>query len=253
MFNFKTIKAEFITYLTASLALILMIVAYFYISSVHLSAKHKAELGLSHALTIQSKEILTFFEKHALVVDTLLSNPDFINWFDSYTQRDSDLSSDKTYTNIIQQFTNLSLDKETKAIFFASARTGEYFDNNNGRYGKGNYDARKRPWWGEALKQNKIFVTQPEVDFVDKTIVTSIKRTVFNQNNQLIGIAGVDILISTIKDKVNNDLKYENIGNAFLINRDGRIIIFPESNDLIKVDSQFDKIDEKINDADGPA
>jgi methyl-accepting chemotaxis protein len=251
MLKFKTIKAELITYLATSLALILMIVAYFYIERVQVNSKLKAELGLSHALTIQSRDILTFFEKHALVVDTFLSNPAFVNWFDLYTTRDSDLSSDKTYPNIIEQFKNLSLDKETKAVFFASARTGEYFDNNNGRYGTDNYDARKRPWWGEALKQNKMFVTQPEEDFVDKTIVTSVKTTVFNQQNELIGIAGVDILISTIKEKVNNDLKYENIGNAFLINRDGRVIIFPDSNDLIKVDSHFKKIDEKIDDASG--
>jgi len=48
-------------------------------------------------------------------------------------------------------------DDPIKASFFASANTGEYLDN-NGRYENPDYYATKRPWWGKAVKQNRLTV-----------------------------------------------------------------------------------------------
>ena len=251
MIKFKSIRTELVVYLVSALAIILLIVATLFINKVSEESKLAAERGLTTALIIQSENIISFFSKHAAVVDTFLADPHLINWFSHYNQRDADLSNDLSFPQIVNLFKNLSQEKDTKAVFFASGLTGEYFDNSNGRYGKDNYDARKRPWWKEATKQNKMFVTQPEEDFVDKTIVTSVKRTVYDLNNRLIGVAGVDILISTIEHKVKNELKYQGIGEAFLINRDGRIILFPSNNKTIKVDSHFADIDGALSDGDG--
>ncbi len=251
MIKFKSIRTELVVYLVSALAIILLIVATLFINKVSEESKLAAERGLTNALIIQSEHIISFFSKHATVVDTLLADPHLINWFSHYNQRDADLSNDLSFPQIVSLFKNLSQEKDTKAVFFASALTGEYFDNSNGRYGKDNYDARKRPWWKEATKQNKMFVTQPEEDFVDKSIVTSVKRTVYDPNNRLIGVAGVDILISTIEHKVKNELKYQGFGEAFLINRDGRVILFPSNNKTIKVDSHFADIDRALSDGDG--
>jgi len=251
MFQFKSIKTELVIYLVSALAVILLIVANLFITKVSNESKASAELGLTNALKIQSEHIVSFFSKHAAVVDTVLANPHLIDWFSKYQQRNKDLSDDETFPQIVQLFKNLSNDKDTKAVFFASGLTGEYFDSANGRYGKDNYDARKRPWWSEAINQNKMFVTQPEQDYVDKTIVTSVKRTVYDKSGRLIGVAGVDILISTIKNKVENDLKYKELGEAFLINKDGRIILFPSDDNTIKADSPFLDIDKSLADSDG--
>lgn len=251
MIKFKSISTEIVVYLLSALSIILLIVASLFIDKVSQESKEKAELGLINALKIQSDHIESFFERHAARIETVLSSPQLVDWFDNYRERNVDLSNDEYFPKLIKLFGNLSADEETKAVFFASANTGEYFDNSNGRYNDDSYDARKRPWWGEAMDNDKMFVTQPEEDYVDKTIVTSVKRSVYNNNNELIGIAGIDILISTIENKVRDDLKYQGVGEAFLINRDGRIILFPSDNSEIKVDSQIAGVDNILSDSEG--
>ncbi len=251
MIKFKSISTEIVVYLLSALSIILLIVASLFIDKVSQESKEKAELGLINALKIQSDHIESFFERHAARIETVVSSPQLVDWFDNYRERNVDLSNDEYFPKLIKLFANLSADEETKAVFFASANTGEYFDNSNGRYNDDSYDARKRPWWGEAMDNDKMFVTQPEEDYVDKTIVTSVKRSVYNSSNELIGIAGIDILISTIENKVRDDLKYQGVGEAFLINRDGRIILFPSENSEIKVDSQIAGVDNILSDSEG--
>ena len=224
MLRFKSIRTELTLFLSSSLALILIVVSAFYIQKTASETRLSVENGLKDSLALQTTKIESFIRKHGEVVETMVASPQLTNWFDNYRQRQKDLSQDSEFPKIIQLFKNLTeRDTSTKAVFFASANTGEYFDNVNGRYsGDGSYYATKRPWWGEATKINRLFITQPEVDYVDKTTVSSVKKTVYSPSGELIGIAGVDILLSTIEAQVASQLNYNGQGMPFIINRDGR-------------------------------
>ncbi|TQV86679.1 methyl-accepting chemotaxis protein [Aliikangiella coralliicola] len=253
MFKFKSIRTELTVLLSSALALILLLVSFVFIQKVSDETQQSAKNGLSNALALQTLEIESFIKKHGEVVDTMVSSPQLTSWFDNYRERQKDLTGDSDFPKILQLFKNLAnRDESTKAVFLASAATGEYFDSTNGRYyGDGTYYATKRPWWGEAVKVNRLFITQPEIDIVDKTIVSSVKRTVYNDSGELIGIAGVDILLSTIEQQVASQLNYQGQGLPFIMNRDGRIIIFPADDTVIKPNSDIGTVDSILEHASG--
>lgn len=253
MFNFKSIRSELTVTLSIALAVILIVVSSIYIQKLSDDTRTSVKSGLANALALQSQKIQSFIKTHGEVVATMVASPQLIAWFDSYTEREKDLTGDEEFPKIIQLLKNLTnRDQATKAVFFASANTGEYFDNTNGRYsGDGSYYATKRPWWGEALKFDGLFITQPEVDYVDKTTVSSVKTTVYNSSGKLIGIAGVDFLLSTIEQQVASQLKYQDQGLPFIINRDGRIILFPADKKIVEPNSDISTVDSVIENAAG--
>lgn len=253
MFNFKSIRSELTVTLSIALAVILIVVSSIYIQKLSDDTRTSVKSGLANALALQSQKIQSFIKTHGEVVATMVASPQLIAWFDNYTEREKDLTGDEEFPKIIQLLKNLTnRDQATKAVFFASANTGEYFDNTNGRYsGDGSYYATKRPWWGEALKFDGLFITQPEVDYVDKTTVSSVKTTVYNSSGKLIGIAGVDFLLSTIEQQVASQLKYQDQGLPFIINRDGRIILFPADKKILEPNSDISTVDSVIENAAG--
>jgi methyl-accepting chemotaxis protein len=253
MLKLKSIRTELTLFLSSALALILIIVSALYIQKTASETRLLVENGLKDSLALQTSQIESFIRKHGEVVETMVASPQLTDWFDNYRQRQKDLSQDPEFPKILQLLKNLTeRDAATKAVFFASATTGEYFDNINGRYfGDGSYYATKRPWWGEATKVNRLFITQPEVDFVDKTTVSSVKKTVYSSTGELIGIAGVDILLSTIEAQVASQLNYNGQGMPFIINRDGRIILFPADKEIVQSNSDIGLVDSLLSYASG--
>lgn len=174
-----------------------------------------------------------FFRERARVVTSFKHDPFVNGWFAKYTERGSEIDSDPHYQDLVKRFRNESdSDDMLKSVFYAPAATHEYFDL-NGRYNDPNYFTSKRPWWGEALKKDRLFITNPEIDANDKSIVTSIKSTVYDKNNRLLGVLGIDILASAVKSELVEKIKYQGQGLGFLYTASGRIISFPDPQNAV--------------------
>ncbi|WP_448212718.1 methyl-accepting chemotaxis protein [Colwellia sp. MEBiC06753] len=183
-----------------------------------------------------------FFRERSRVVTSLRGNPFINGWFSQYTERGSAIDHDADYQKLVQHFKHESAnDPMIKSVFYAPAATHEYFDI-NGRYNDDNYYTSKRPWWGEALKKDRLFITKPEIDANDKSIVTSIKSTVYD-NKQLLGVLGIDILASEIRSRLIDTMKFQGLGFGFLYTSDGQIISFPDQQGKIDM-SQLPKLNE---------
>lgn len=174
-----------------------------------------------------------FFRERSRVVTSLKANPFVNDWFAQYRDRGSDIDGDRRYQTIVELFKNESAqDPMIKSVFYAPAATHEYFDI-NGRYNDLSYFTSKRPWWGEALAKDRLFITNPEIDANDGSIVTSIKSTVYKDNGDLLGVMGIDILASEVKSGLVDVIKYQGKGFGFLYTKEGRIISFPDPNKRI--------------------
>lgn len=176
--------------------------------------------------------IKEFFRERSRVVTTLASDDAMKSWFYNYTERGSDIERDEGYQSIVKTFQSISQqDPIIKSVFFAPKNTHEYFDL-NGRYNDSNYYTNKRPWWFEALDKDRLFITEPEIDANDKSIVTSIKTTVKAANGSLIGVMGIDVLGGVIKRDLIDQMSYQGVGKGFLISESGKIIAFNDNNQI---------------------
>ena len=140
------------------------------------------------------------------------------------------------------------------AIYFGSAQ-GEFiglgFQNNNqwqiGRAGKstkgkfhslaidsqGNpgellevgkdYDPRIRPWYKNAVEAKKPTWSDIYPDFKDLRLKVTLVQPVYRENNQLIGVVGVDFVLSHIREFLQS-LKIGKSGKTFIIERSGFLV-----------------------------
>lgn len=200
-----------------------------------------------------SGAIHEFFRERSRVVTSLIGNSFVNHWFENYTERGSEIDSDENYQRLVKLFKNVSThDEMIKSVFYAPASTHEYFDL-NGRYNDDAYFTSKRPWWGQALERDRLFITKPEIDANDGSIVTSIKSTVYGSKNQLLGVVGIDVLSSEVKSKLVDTMKYDGLGFGFLYSKEGQIISFPDENNRIDMSKlpTLDKVDSIFADGDG--
>ncbi len=208
---------------------------------------------LSQTTQTSAAGIHEFFRERSRVVTSLIDNTFINHWFENYTERGSEIDSDENYQRLVQAFKNASAsDEMIKSVFYAPAATHEYFDL-NGRYNDDAYFTNKRPWWGEALKRDRLFITKPEIDANDGSIVTSIKSTVYGSEKQLLGVVGIDVLASEVKSKLVETMNYQQLGHGFLFATEGQIISFPDKNKRIDMSTlpTLDKVDSIFSHADG--
>ncbi|CED71645.1 methyl-accepting chemotaxis protein [Aliivibrio wodanis] len=196
--------------------------------------------------TSAASSIKSFYSERARVVTTLSENTFMKKWFNDYDSRGSDIDSDPNYQMITSMFKSVSeQDPVIKSVFFSPANTYEYFDK-NGRYSDTDYYTNKRPWWYESLDKNQLFINDPQIDMVDNSMVSSIKTTVYNDGNELIGVMGIDILSTEIKNEIIDNLKYNGIGIGFLFTANSNLIVFSDESSALDM-SSFSKLSEVNN------
>jgi CRP-like cAMP-binding protein/HAMP domain-containing protein len=126
------------------------------------------------------------------------------------------------------------LEDQTLVIAVADASTRftkiYYATDLSGKRGKivkvsPNYDARKRPWYREAITANKLTWTQPFRKFSNKKLLQiCLVQPIYAQNSQkILGVLSVQFLQANI-GKFLQTLKVGKSGKTFIINRAGDLI-----------------------------
>ena len=114
-----------------------------------------------------------------------------------------------------------------------------------------NYDPRQRIWFHKALENNALSWTDPYVFFSSRKPGITSSMPVYNSENQLIGVVGVDVSLATISSFFNNLDLGEN-STAFVTNRLGEIIAYPDEK-IIQHTANESLRFPRINEIDNPA
>lgn len=92
------------------------------------------------------------------------------------------------------------------------------------------YDNTKRAWYNKALSGGKTVWTKPYVDAITKKLCISAVSPVFLKNGSLLGVAGLDMLLSTLQEDVMKlDIGYKH-SYAFLVDDEGKVLAHPGMN-----------------------
>ena len=201
------------------------VISFFVVNRVRSLTEAKIESVALAQLQAHARSIQSFFESRSRIPITCFQNPVFIDFFRQYSQARMPLQKNDRYLSLIRHFRNiLDGDSTIKSIFFASDATGEYFDE-DGRYDETGYSAKSRPWWKQALQQNRMYCGNPSYDYRDSSFSTTVQMPV-RDRGRFLGIGGIDILITTVNAEI-EQIRYENRGSAFLVDDSGECIVFP--------------------------
>ncbi|MDV9033043.1 methyl-accepting chemotaxis protein [Pseudomonas sp. RAC1] len=90
------------------------------------------------------------------------------------------------------------------------------------------YDPRARPWYKLAMSEHRTALTEPYVDSNTGELVLTIVATVADQ-----GVVGGDLSLEALV-KIINSLDFGGIGYAFLVSKDGRVLVHPDKKKMTK-------------------
>lgn len=256
----SSLQKKFVFIVGGSIAVMLLITAVFLVSIVGDSTRLRVEQELASLVGNEANEVEGFFSTYGGVAKTFLSNPFLKDFFANHENRGAPDAALGEASRVTTQFRNISeTDENIKSAFFGSAITGEYFYE-EGRVGvetsgpdAGNpnagYFATQRPWFSTAVERGTLYVTPPAVDSQDGSVSAVVQAPVF-QNGRLIGVGGVDILISTIGNVI-DAIKYEGQGTAFLLDDKQNIVYFPKQEKALALSSSLSTFDSLFNETSG--
>ena len=104
------------------------------------------------------------------------------------------------------------------------------------------YDPRTRPWYISAVRNNEVIWTDPYVFFTGQKPGITTACPVYDKYGELRGVVGVDITIDELSTFLEK-LKIGESGKAFIANRNGDVVAFP---DLSKIQGTVDN-DNKVS------
>ncbi|QTF57673.1 methyl-accepting chemotaxis protein [Stutzerimonas frequens] len=94
------------------------------------------------------------------------------------------------------------------------------------------YDPRARPWYKDAIAAGGSTLTEPYVDAASGELVISI-ATPAQQSGRNIGVVGGDLGLKALVDII-NALDFNGMGYAFLVSGDGKVLVHPDSQRVMK-------------------
>jgi PAS domain S-box-containing protein len=97
--------------------------------------------------------------------------------------------------------------------------------------GKDRYDPRLRPWYKLALEKGTIVWTDPYVFYTSQKPGITIAGPVYAPSGKIRGVVGVDIEIDHLS-RFLAGLSIGTHGQAFMINRNGDVVAFPDVDKL---------------------
>ncbi len=242
---------QLVAAISGAVALLLIITSFIFLTKLSDDNRQQITRAIEDIVKLQSAEVRGFFEAKGQVVHSVFANPQVIDWFTEYNERLSDIDDNKQYQQVTEYFKYFSTqDKAIKSVFFGSGNTYEYFDL-NGRYTNAEYFTNKRPWWQFGIDQGQMYVTDPAVDNNDGTVSATVTGPYYLPNGKLLGIGGIDILITTIGKDLLSNIKYQGEGQAFLMTDSGKLVFFPGFNNSFKAGDLMQDIDTKFVNASG--
>ena len=94
------------------------------------------------------------------------------------------------------------------------------------------YDPRKRPWYQDAVKADKMVLTDPYADASTGNLIISAAIPV-KKDGKLYGVAASDFSLTSLVDMVNS-VDMGGKGSAFLVKQDGTILVHRDGNLVTK-------------------
>ena len=178
-------------------------------------------------VNVGARRIIGFLSERARIVAALAENPQLQDWAKERERNPKPLRGDRDYRQLIEYLRRLTdTDPMVLSTFFALNGTGEYF-REDGKVMMEGYDARTRPWWKLAVARDTLFAAEPTTDLERGTVSVTVQTTFHDDTGRLLGVVGVDVLLTTVGEVV-NQIKYEGVGVGFLVGGDGRIVYHPD-------------------------
>ncbi|MBQ4832608.1 methyl-accepting chemotaxis protein [Pseudoalteromonas sp. MMG010] len=226
MLNNLSLRKKILLLIGSTTSVLLIVASIFFINYIAKLSRENIENEAKSYLQSEQLSMQGYFAQYGKVVNTFVNDPHLVHFFSNWNKRDQPIESAPGYEYINQNFLRISnTDDNILSAFFASAITGEYFKENERttHYNGQPYFAYKRGWWQEAMQINQLYVGPISVDLTTGNASAVVQQPVYNQQNKLIGVSGVDLQLNKINDMV-EAIRFKGQGYGFLLDNNQKVV-----------------------------
>jgi methyl-accepting chemotaxis protein len=220
-----SLRTKLLILVVGPILLLLIPAAYLVVDSVADLTDQRISSQAEDLVELKAAQILSFFSEKSQIATTMLQSPFLRAWFSQYNEFQAPVTETPEYQMIIGSFDRVvDGDPLVTQAFFATDATEEYFQA-GGRIEREGYLVKLRPWWHEAVRYDRLYVTTPQVSASTGEIRVTLQTTVKREDGSLLGVGGVDLLLDTVANLI-DEISYQDEGTAFLVDELGNIIYF---------------------------
>lgn len=103
------------------------------------------------------------------------------------------------------------------------------------------YDARQRPWFQQAIKSDKIEITDVYNDASTGLPIITVAKAIKDKNGKAIGVLAADIDLGSLSDMV-SQMKLGKSGYGYIVDRKGIVIAHPDRELVRKQNNLADQL-----------
>ena len=187
-----------------------------------------------------AKDTEAFFYKYRMISEQMAANTYVAEVFTKVKDPTDRISEMPQYQQILSDMKDsASLDTENVLFtWYADADTSQYIQN-DGFVAKAEWDVTSRPWY-KVKDLGATLLVPPYADTsTGKTIVSLVSPVFEPGTRNVVGFAGIDLLLDTLGENFKT-YKLGETGFFILCSDDGRIIYHPDSEMLDKSVDEMD-------------
>ncbi|MEN6326544.1 MAG: cache domain-containing protein, partial [Syntrophomonas sp.] len=172
---------------------------------------------------------------------TLAQNEQIHSFIEKISLQEVDLSEDKDYQEMMTSFQRIvTLNPDIKFVYVGVDKTDRLYGNIEFTYPQG-YKVSERPWYKAAAQERKLVFTGPYICPLTGNYVTTASVPIYSNNDELLGVAAVDMPVSRIEQIVNS-VHIGQTGYAFMLDDQGNTITHPSSSNKGKPMLEMSKL-----------
>lgn len=197
----------------------------------------------SQAVSLQVEKYFAPFER---MVEQLAIDKDVQNLLET-TKSGQKMTDNEKYSEILDKMIGVAnLDKDNiQGVFVADIDSNASITSAGAITGD-DYDVTSRAWYS-CTQSGETVLTKPYESASTGNIILSAATPVYDDNNNVVGVVGIDVLIDTITDMMGNYTIGSN-GYTMLLTADGTFVYHPNS-DLIDTMIQDMNISDNVGNA----
>ncbi|RZQ54659.1 chemotaxis protein [Pseudoalteromonas phenolica] len=227
MLNNLSLRRKILLLIGGTISVLLIIASSYFVNHLATISRDSVEREAQSYIYAEKLSMESFFAQYGELVSTFSQSAHVVDFFEQYTEREAELSTQPGYDLVNRDFDRLTTNNDNVlSTFFASAITGEYFKENErtSHFSDGRpYFAYKRGWWPEAMAIGKLHVSPVSVDANTGDVSAVIKLPVYNSSRKLLGIAGIDLQMEQINQLV-EQIRFQGQGYGFLLDNNLNVV-----------------------------
>lgn len=191
-------------------------------------------------ITAESQQVSNlvseYFTKYIGITSQLAANNDLKTLL-METKAGDDLTMAETYRTVLKTMTNTcGLDEKNILVsWIADVDSSRCVEDENSGYvsAMGQWDITSRPWYAAVQEKKATVITEPYENTSLGIMVSSVITPVFGNNNDIIGVAAVDVSVDTLVNMMSQH-KLGNKGFFILLSPEENIIYGPSESIINK-------------------